>query len=153
MSCHRLLRPLVSLRSTNGKVPTKSSPQCLLPHPNHPHFPSLHSSRNCGVWVPCHPQPRPPREEQWTLTRAFVSEGPRLVRPVAHSTARIAHSCLPSRRRLREDTQVLFDASVCFMSGWQRIGDRRTLGEFAFNRKQSESLQSSTSSRAFFCAW
>lgn len=115
--------------------------------------PSLHSSRNCCVWVPCHPQPRPAREEQWTLTRAFVSEGPRLVRPVAHSTARIAHACLPSRRRLGEDTQVLFDASVCFMSGWRRIGDRRTLGEFAFNRNQNGSLPTSTSTRAFFVFW
>lgn len=143
MSCHRLPRPLVSLRLTNGKVPTKSSPQCLLPHPNHPHFPSLHSSRNCGVWVPCHPQPR-------SDARAFVSEGPRLVRLFAQSTARIAHSCLPSRRQLGEDTQDLFDASVCFMSGWQRIGDRRTLEEFAFNRNQSGSLPTSNSTRAFF---
>lgn len=145
MSCHRLLRPLVSLRLTNGKVPTKSSPQCLLPHPNHPRCTLLVIAVfGCRV---THSRVLPERSSD---ARAFVSEGPRLVRLVAHSTARRAHSCLPSRRRLGEDTQVLFDASVCFMSGWQRIGDRRTLEEFAFNRNQSGSLPTSNSTRAFF---
>lgn len=102
-------------------------PPCLLPRPNHPHFPSLHCTRNCCVWVPCHPQPWSPREKQWTLTRSLISKGSQ-----AGASRCAQHSALRFSPKHQDGWWERFShnfyVSVCFMCGWRRIGDRRTLG-------------------------
>lgn len=102
-------------------------PPCLLPRPNHPHFPSLHCTRNYCVWVPCHPQPWSPREKQWTLTRSLISTGSQAgaSRCAQHRALRFS----PKRQDgWWERFSHNFYVSVCFMCGWRRIGDRGTLG-------------------------
>lgn len=126
-------------------------PPCLLPRPNHPHFPSLHCTRNYCVWVPCHPQPWSPREKQWTLTRSLISKGSQAgaSRCAQHRALRFS----PKRQDgWWERFSHNFYVSVCFMCGWRRIGDRRTLGSSGTAGTRTGLGSPPISTRAV-CAW